>query len=71
MDQYPGGAAGRAAEIDEGAGRSARDLADDLEEADLALPDLVAGLAARTDPVALAAWAMDRAEAPQLRPWDS
>ncbi len=135
VDQYPGGAAGRAAEIDDGAGRSAQDLANDLEAADLALddlvgtipaevwerqvrrggaagplmpahrmlrsrwrevevhhvdlgltytpadwpaalvdlllPDLVAGLAARTDPVALAAWAMDRAEAPQLRSWDS
>ena len=31
VDQYPGGAAGRAAEIDEGAGRSAQDLANDLE----------------------------------------
>jgi maleylpyruvate isomerase len=37
---------------------------------ELMLPGLLADLPERTDPAALAAWALDRAPAPPLRAWD-
>jgi maleylpyruvate isomerase len=132
VPQYAGGAAGRAAEIEAGAGRPAAELIADLlgaDEAvdrllpsvpagiwdrpiprasgtavpadrivysrwrevevhhvdlglgyqpadwppalvDLMLPGLLDGLPERADRSALAAWALDRAPAPPLRPWD-
>ena len=42
VEQYEGGAAGRAAEIDAGAGRSAAQLYDDLVRADQAVDELFA-----------------------------
>jgi maleylpyruvate isomerase len=38
--------------------------------AERSLPDVLAGLPARTDPGALLAWVLGRAPAPELQPWD-
>jgi maleylpyruvate isomerase len=43
-DQYPGGAAGRKADIEAGAGRSAAELVDDVREANARLEAAIAGL---------------------------